>query len=73
MALKGMQCGATALIVNVAIDLFRKQMKKKLVIPILIVLATFIANILFDVNIMLLVIIDGLVGLVLLHHPKYNG
>lgn len=73
MALKGMQCGATALIVNVAIDLFRKQMKKKLVIPILIVLATFIANIFFDVNIMLLVIIDGLVGLVLLHHPKYNG
>jgi len=29
-ALKGMQCGATALIVNVAIDLLQKQVKKKI-------------------------------------------
>ncbi len=72
MALKGMQCGATALIVKVAVDLFWKQAKKKLLLPMLIVLATFVANVAFDVNIMMLVIIDGLLGLFLMQNPKYN-
>ena len=71
-ALKGMQCGATALIVKVALDLFLKQMKTRHLLPIVIVLATLIANIVFDVNIMLLVIIDGLIGLVLMQDKKYN-
>ncbi len=72
MALKGMQCGATALIVKVAIDLFRKQAKKKLLLPLAIVLATFVANVFFDVNIMALVLIDGLIGFFLMQNPKYN-
>ena len=71
-ALKGMQCGATALIISVAIDLIKKQWKKKLILPIIIILATFIANLVFDVNIMLLVIIDGIIGLLLMRDAKYN-
>lgn len=71
MALNGMQCGATALLLNVAIDLLRKQMKKKLLLPIAIILATFAANLFFDVNIMLLVLIDGLVGFFLMRDAKY--
>ncbi len=72
MILKGMQCGATALIVNVAIDLLKKQCKKKLLLPIAIILFTFIANLVFDVNIMLLVLIDGILGLLFLRDRKYN-
>lgn len=72
LALKGMQCGATALIINVAIDLLKKQLKKKLLLPICIVLFTFIATICFDVNIMLIILIDGLIGLMLLKDTKYN-
>ncbi len=71
-ALKGMQCGATALIISVALDLLKKQCKKKLLLPILIILGTFIANLFFDVNIMLLVIIDGIIGLILMREAKYN-
>lgn len=71
-ALKGMQCGATALIINVAIDLLKKQWKKRLLLPLLIIIATFIANLVFDVNIMLLVVIDGLIGLLLMREAKYN-
>ena len=59
LLLKGMQCGATALLLNVAIDLLKKQFEKKLFLPIIIILATFAANLFFDVNIMLLVAIDG--------------
>ena len=71
-ALNGMQCGATALIIDVAIKMLRKQFRAKLLIPLLIVAATFIANYFYDVNIMLLIIIDGIVGLILLRADKYN-
>lgn len=70
--LKGMQCGATALIVNVGIDLVLKQAKKKLILPILIIIATFIANAVWDFNIMTLVLIDGFIGLFLLRDKKYS-
>ncbi len=66
LALKGMQCGATALIVSVAIDLVRKQFKDRKTIPLLILVATFVANFFFGVNLMILIAIDGLVGLMFL-------
>lgn len=72
MILRGMQCGATALILNVAIDLLVKQVKKKLVLPLLIIVGTFIANIMFDINIMELIIIDGIIGFICMRNAKYN-
>ena len=72
MVLKGMQCGATALILNVAIDLFSKQLKKKLALPLLITGFTFIASQFFHVNVMILILINGLIGLILLRDKKYN-
>ena len=71
-ALQGMQCGATALIVSVAVDLLCKQCKKKLVLPLLILVGTFVANFFFDVNLMVLIVIDALLGLFLLRAPEYN-
>lgn len=70
--LKGMQCGATALIVDVAVDLVKKQGKKKLLIPIVITVMTFIAAFFFDVNAMYLVLTDGIIGYMLLRDAKYN-
>ena len=67
-----MQCGATALLLNVAIDLMIKQFKKKLILPIVIIIATFIANVFFDVNIMILVLIDAIIGLVLMRDKIYE-
>ena len=72
LALKGMQCGATALIVNVAVDLVVKQCKKKLLIPLLILAGTFVANFFFGVNLMFLIVADGLLRLFWLRAPEYN-
>lgn len=72
MILKGMQCGATALIVNVGVNLLRKQLKKKYALPIAIIVATFIGNVFFHLNIMALVLIDGLIGLLFMRDPKYD-
>ena len=66
-----MQCGATAIILNVALDLLLKEWKKKLLIPMLIVVGTFIANYVFDVNLMYAIIVDALIGFFLLRDKKY--
>lgn len=72
LLLKGMQCGATAIIINVAIDLLKKEMKKKLALPLLIIVATFIANYFFKVNLMYAVVVDALIGFFLLRDKKYS-
>lgn len=72
LILKGMQCGATALILNVALDLLKKQLKKKLLLPLIILAGTFSAAIFFKINVMTLIVIDGLIGLFFLRDKIYN-
>lgn len=72
LLLRGMQCGATALIVNVGIDLFIRQCKRKCILPVVIIMGTFAANAFFNVNIMYLIFIDGLIGLLFMRSAKYN-
>ena len=71
LLLKGMQCGATAIIINVAIDLLQKELKKKLALPLVIIAGTFIANYFFNVNLMYAVIVDAIIGFFLLRDKKY--
>lgn len=72
LALRGMQCGATALIASVALDLVKKQCKKRLVLPLAILAGTFAAQLFFGTNLMLLIAIDGFLGLLLLRDAKYD-
>ena len=72
LLLKGMQCGATAIIVNVVFNLVKKLVKKQLLLPILIFLGTMIAVLAFDVNLMYCVLADAIIGLLLLRDAKYN-
>ena len=71
LLLKGMQCGATAIIINVAYELLAKEFSKKLILPLLIIIGTFIANYCFNINLMTAVIADAIIGLVLLRDEKY--
>ena len=71
LLLKGMQCGATAIIINVALDLLKKEWKKKLALPLLIIVGTFVANYFFHVNLMYAVILDAIIGFFLLRDKKY--
>ena len=72
LLLKGMQCGATAIIINVAIDLLKKELKKKLAIPLLIIVGTFVANYFFDINLMYAILVDAMIGFMLLRDEKYS-
>ena len=66
LMLKGMQCGATAINLNVALALLIKEWKKKLLIPLLIIVGTFVANYFFDINLMYAILVDALIGFFLL-------
>ena len=70
--LRGMQCGATALIIDVGLNLLQKELKKKLLLPCLIIFGTFIANYFFQVNIMYLILIDAVIGYLWLQDEKYS-
>ena len=70
--LRGMQCGATALILDVGINLLQKELKKKLLLPCLIIFGTFIANYFFQVNIMYLILIDAVIGYFWRQEEKYS-
>lgn len=72
MMLRGMQCGATALILNVALDLLQKLFKKKLALPIFITVSTFVASTFFRVNIMWLILLNGIIGITLMRERKYD-
>lgn len=71
LVLKGMQCGATAIILSVAYDLLKKELQKKLLVPILIIIGTFAANYFLQINLMIAVLVDAVIGLFLLRDRKY--
>ena len=48
------------------------KIKKQLIVPLLLIAATFAANYFFDINIMYLVLLDGVIGYLALQDAKYN-
>ena len=72
MFLKGMQCGVTAILIKVVVDLVVKQVKKKLVLPLIIMAGSLIAAAVFKINIMQIIAVDAVIGLFLMRDPQYN-
>lgn len=72
MLLKGMQCGVTAVLLDVVLGLVTKQIRKKLILPLAIMAGTFIASSVFGVNIMKVILVDALIGLFLMRSPVYD-
>ena len=72
MFLKGMQCGVTAILIKVVFDLVVKQVKKKLALPLIIMAGTFIAAVVFKINIMQIIAVDAIIGLFMMRDPRYD-
>lgn len=60
--LHGMQAGVCAVIIDVIIDMGYKIIKDKSIVPIILMFAAFIAATVFDVNVIFIILICGLVG-----------
>ena len=72
MFLKGMQCGVTAILINVVLDLVIKQVKKKLALPLIIMAGAFVAAVVFKINIMQIIAVVAVIGFLLMRDPQYN-
>ena len=72
MFLKGMQCGVTAILINVVLDLVVKQVKKKLALPLIIMAGAFIAAVAFKINIMQIIAVVAVIGFLLMRDSQYN-
>ncbi len=62
VALKGMQAGVGAVIADVVICMGGNVIKQKSIVSILIMVGAFVASYFFDINIMLIILISGLIG-----------
>ena len=72
MFLKGMQCGVTAILLDVVLGLLMKQIKKKLALPLLIMAGTFIASYFLKIDIMHIILVDAVIGFFLMRDSQYN-
>ena len=67
-----MQCGVSAVLVNVLLGLVARQVKKRLVLPLVIMAGSFTASVFFHVNVMEIILADAVIGLLLMRDPVYN-
>lgn len=62
--LLGMSAGVAAIIVNVVYNMAMRIVRKHKIIPILVMIASMIAGIIFQVNIIWILLISAIIGLV---------
>lgn len=60
--LLGMQAGVAAIIVNVVYNMGKRIVVQKKILPILVMIAALIAGIVFQVNILWLLLFSGIIG-----------
>jgi len=64
MAMAGMLCGVAAVIFDVVINMAEATLKKKRILPVLVMIGSFVAVHFLSVNIMIVIFICGVIGAV---------
>lgn len=62
MAMAGMLCGVAAVICDVVLTMAGSTFQKKRILPVLVMLGSFIAVRFFSVNIILIILVCGMIG-----------
>lgn len=62
MAMAGMLCGVAAVIFDVVINMGKSVFKQKRILPVLVLLCSFIAVRFLDVNIIIIILVCGIIG-----------
>ena len=71
--LKGMQAGVAAVILDVVIGMAGRVVKRKEVIPILVMLGAFAATYFLKVNVMYIILVCGFLGFLLSRRKEQEG
>lgn len=62
MAMAGMLCGVAAVIFDVVLNMVKTILQKKRILPVVVLIGTFIAVRFFSVNIMIVLLVCGVIG-----------
>lgn len=70
--LRGMQAGVAAVIIDVVINMIHNVTKEKKKFPILLMLAAFIAAYFFDVSVIIIILVCGVIGAFSIYLTKHS-
>jgi chromate transporter len=70
--LKGMQAGVAAVIFDVVITMFIHIIKEKRLLPILVMISAFIATYIFEVNVIYIIFMCGILGIISTYYKEKN-
>ena len=70
-ALRGMQAGVAAVIIDVVISMIIDLLKEKKVLPVGIMIVAFIATFVFKINLMIIILVCGIIGASAIYFSKY--
>lgn len=71
-ALRGMQAGVAAVIIDVVINMVKNVVKEKKLFPILLMLTAFIAAFIFDVSVIIIILVCGILGAVSIYYSSHR-
>ena len=70
-ALRGMQAGVAAVIIDVVINMIKNVLKEKRLFPILLMLIAFIAAFIFDVSVIIIILVCGILGAISIYYSSH--
>jgi len=70
-ALRGMQAGVAAVIIDVVISMIIDLFKEKKVLPVGIMVVAFIATFVFKINLIIIIFTSGIIGAFAIYFSKY--
>jgi chromate transporter len=70
--LRGMQAGVAAVIIDVVINMIHNVIKDKKIFPILLMMAAFIAAFVFNVSVIIIILVCGVIGAISIYSTKHS-
>lgn len=70
--LRGMQAGVAAVIIDVVISMIVSMVKERKVLPIMVMIGAFTATFIFQINVIIIILVSGLIGAMSMHYSKYT-
>ena len=71
-ALWGMQAGVAAVLIDVVLNMVNNVLKEKKKFPVIIMVASFVAAFVFDVSVIIIILVCGVIGAISIYSTRYS-
>lgn len=70
--LRGMQAGVAAVIIDVVFTMVKKLFKDKNILPVIVMISSFIATFFLNIDVVFVILISGMIGAMSMYYSKYR-